>query len=108
MVGNTKSILSLYDAAYLRTHGEKVLDEAITFTTSHLKGLLQQLSPLSNEISLALEAPLFRRARIVEMRNYIPIYENDATKNKPIMEFAKLNFNLLQLLYCEELNKITL
>ncbi|CAM0881155.1 unnamed protein product [Alopecurus aequalis] len=108
MVNNTRSILSLYDAAYLRTHGEKVLDEAITFTTSHLKGVLQQISPLQNEVKLALEAPLFRRARIVEMRNYIPIYDNDATKNKSIMEFAKLNFNLLQLLYCEELNKITL
>ena len=108
MVDNTRSILSLYDAAYLRTHGEKVLDEAITFTTSHLEGVLQQLSPPSNEVYLALEAPLFRRARIVEMRNYIPIYEHDTTKNKCIMEFAKLNFNLLQLLYCEELNTITL
>jgi beta-farnesene synthase len=108
VVNNTRSILSLYDAAYLRTHGEKVLDEAIKFTTSHLEGVLHQLSPPPNEVYLALEAPLFRRARIVEMRNYIPIYENDPTKNESILEFAKLNFNLLQLLYCEELNNITL
>ncbi|KAM0837933.1 hypothetical protein ACQ4PT_061319 [Festuca glaucescens] len=108
VVNNIRSILSLYDAAYLRTHGEKVLDEAITFTTSHLEGVLQQLSPPPNGVYLALEAPLFRRARIVEMRNYIPIYENDPTKDESILEFAKLNFNLLQLLYCEELNKITL
>ncbi|KAK1664700.1 hypothetical protein QYE76_052859 [Lolium multiflorum] len=107
-VNDTKSILSLYDAAYLRTHGEKVLDEAIKFTTSHLEGVLQQLSPPPNGVYLALEAPLFRRARIVEMRNYIPIYEKDPTKNESILEFAKLNFNLLQLLYCEELNNITL
>uniref|UniRef100_A0ACD5UHU2 Uncharacterized protein n=1 Tax=Avena sativa TaxID=4498 RepID=A0ACD5UHU2_AVESA len=107
-VEDTRSILSLYDAAYLRTHGEKVLDEAITFTTSHLQGVLRQLSPPPDEVYLALEAPLFRRARVVEMRNYIPIYENDATRNESILEFAKLNFNLLQLLYCEELNKITL
>lgn len=106
---NTRSILSLYNAAYLRTHGEKVLDEAIIFTTSHLEGVLEQLeSPLADEVSLALEAPLFRRARIVEIRNYIPIYEKEATRNESILEFGKLNFNLLQLLYCEELNKVTL
>ena len=106
---DTRSLLNLYNAAYLRTHGEKLLDEAIIFTATHLEGVLEQLeSPLANEVSLALEAPLFRRARIVEMRNYIPIYEKDATKNESILEFAKLNFNLLQLLYCEELNKITL
>uniref|UniRef100_M8B228 (+)-delta-cadinene synthase isozyme XC14 n=1 Tax=Aegilops tauschii TaxID=37682 RepID=M8B228_AEGTA len=108
MFDNTRSILSLYNAAYLRTHGEQVLDEAIIFTTRHLEGVLQQSSPLANEISLALEAPLFRRARIVEMRSYIHIYDNGATKNEAILEFAKLNFNLLQLLYCEELNNITL
>ena len=60
MVDNTRSILSLYDAAYLRTRGEKVLDEAITFTTSHLKGVLQQFSPLQNEVKLALEAQIGR------------------------------------------------
>ncbi|XP_044954970.1 zingiberene synthase-like [Hordeum vulgare subsp. vulgare] len=108
MFDDTRSILSLYNAAYLRTHGERVLDEAIIFTTSHLEGVLQQSSPLANEISLALETPLFRRARIVEMRSCIHIYDNDATKNDAMLEFAKLNFNLLQLLYCEELNKITL
>ncbi|KAG8045381.1 hypothetical protein GUJ93_ZPchr0008g12602 [Zizania palustris] len=114
VVDNTRSLLSLYNAASLRVHGEKVLDEAITFTALQLEGVLQQSdeSPLSTEVSLAIEAPIFRRARIVEMRNYISIYEQIIEEhysgNETVLELAKLNFNLLQLLYCEELNKITL
>lgn len=109
IVDDTRSLLNLYNAANLRVHGEKVLDEAATFTISRLEGVLEsEDSILSTEVSFALEAPIFRRARIVEMRNYIPIYEIEATRNETILEFAKLNFNLLQLLYCEELNTITL
>ncbi|TVU42963.1 hypothetical protein EJB05_09390, partial [Eragrostis curvula] len=103
-----KGLLSLYNAAYLRTSGEKVLDEAIIFTRCHLEGALDSLeSTLADEVSLALQTPLFRRVRILETRNYIPIYERGAARNETILEFAKLNFNLLQLLYCEELRNIT-
>ncbi|KAF8747268.1 hypothetical protein HU200_013258 [Digitaria exilis] len=109
VVNDTKSLLSLYNAAYLRTHGEKVLDEAITFTRDQLKAVLDSLeSTLAEEVSLALQTPLFRRVRILETRNYIPIYENEAARNEVILELAKLNFNLLQLIYCEELKIITL
>ncbi|KAF0897642.1 hypothetical protein E2562_000365, partial [Oryza meyeriana var. granulata] len=103
-----RSLLSLYNAAYLRTHGEKVLDEAIVFTNNRLRSELEYLkSPLADEVSLALETPLFRRVRIIEARNYIPIYESNTIRNEAILEFAKLNFNLLQLIYCEELKNIT-
>ncbi|WVZ94928.1 hypothetical protein U9M48_040755 [Paspalum notatum var. saurae] len=104
-----ESLLSLYNAAYLRTHDEKVLDEAIIFTRSHLEAALNSLeSKLADEVSLSLQTPLFRRVRILETRNYIPIYENEPARNEAILEFAKLNFNLLQLLYCEELKTVTL
>uniref|UniRef100_A0A0D9X4S5 Uncharacterized protein n=1 Tax=Leersia perrieri TaxID=77586 RepID=A0A0D9X4S5_9ORYZ len=103
-----RGILSLYNAAYLRTHGEKVLDEAIVFAKFRLRSELEHLkSSLADEVSLALETPLFRRVRILETKYYIPIYEKYATRNEAILEFAKLNFNLLQLIYCEELKKVT-
>ncbi|KAG2577014.1 hypothetical protein PVAP13_6NG075100 [Panicum virgatum] len=57
--------------------------------------------------SQSLQTPLFRRVRILETRNYIPIYEMEPSQNMAILEFAKLNFNLLQLLYCE-LKMVTL
>lgn len=104
-----RSLLSLYNAAYLRTHGEEVLDEAIIFTRSHLEAALTSLeSKLADEVSLTLQTPLFRRVKILETRNYIPIYEKEASRNKAMLEFAKLNFNLVQLLYCEELKTVTL
>ena len=106
---NTKTLLSLYNAAHLRTHGDKVLDEAIIFTKSQLEAVLDSLeSTLADEVSHALQTPLFRRIRILETRTYIPIYEKEAARNEVILEFAKLNFNLLQLLYCEELKTVTL
>ena len=92
----------------MRTHGETVLDEAVVFTSNRLRSELKHLkSPVADEVSLALDTPLFRRVRIIETRNYIPIYESATTRNEAILEFAKLNFNLLQLIYCEELKTIT-
>ncbi|KAG0522677.1 hypothetical protein BDA96_07G058200 [Sorghum bicolor] len=103
-----RSLLSLYNAAYLRTHGEEVLDEAIIFTRRHLEAALTSLeSKLADEVSLSLQTPLFRRVRILETRNYIPIYEMEPSRNEAMLEFAKLNFNLLQILYCEELKTVT-
>jgi len=106
---DTKSLLSLYNAAYLRIPGEQVLDDAIIFTRGQLESVLDPLeTTLADEVSLALQTPLFRRVRILETRNYIPIYEKEVARNQFILEFAKLNFNLLQLLYCLELKKVTL
>ncbi|RCV29877.1 hypothetical protein SETIT_6G048500v2 [Setaria italica] len=106
---DTRSLLSLYNAAYLPTHGEALLDEAISFTGRCLQSRLENLeSPLAEEVSCALDTPLFRRVGILETRNYIPIYEKEATRNEAILEFAKLNFNLLQLIYCEELKEVTM
>uniref|UniRef100_A0A0D9X4T0 Sesquiterpene synthase n=1 Tax=Leersia perrieri TaxID=77586 RepID=A0A0D9X4T0_9ORYZ len=106
---DVRSLLGLYNAAHIRTHGDEVLDRAIAYSKSRLKAELEHLeSPLKGEVSFALETPLFRRVRILETRNYIPIYERMSTRNEAILEFAKVNFNLLQLLYCEELKKVTL
>ncbi|CAO2187138.1 unnamed protein product [Urochloa humidicola] len=106
---DTRSMLSLYNAAYLRTHEEVLLDQAISFTRRCLQGGLENLeSPLAEEVSCALDTPLFRRVGILETRNYIPIYEKEATRKDAILEFAKLNFNLLQLIYCEELKEVTM
>ncbi|RLN03574.1 (S)-beta-macrocarpene synthase-like [Panicum miliaceum] len=103
-----RSLLSLYNAAYLRTHGEPLLDEAISFTRRCLQSGLENLeSPLAEEVSCALDTPLFRRVGVLETKNYIPIYEKEATLKEAILEFAKLNFNLLPLLYCEELKDVT-
>ncbi|URE21983.1 hypothetical protein MUK42_37297 [Musa troglodytarum] len=40
-------------------------------------------------------------------RDYISIYQEDATRDDAILELAKLDFNLLQSLHHEELENIT-
>ncbi|XP_042404058.1 alpha-humulene synthase-like [Zingiber officinale] len=106
---DVKGLLSLYNAAYLRIHGENILDEAISFTKSRLASLLGKLEqPLVILVSLFLETPLCRRNRRLLTRKYIPIYQEVERQNDAILEFAKLDFNLLQSLHKEELKEISI
>ena len=102
-------MLSLYNAAHLSIKGEDVFDMAVSFTRRHLLGALENLeSPFSGEVSSSILTPPFRRVGILEARSYIPCYEKEPTRNEAILELAKLNFNILQLLFCEELKEVTL
>ncbi|XP_042428271.1 alpha-humulene synthase-like isoform X1 [Zingiber officinale] len=107
--GDAKGLLSLYNAAYLGTHEEMILDEAISFTKYQLESMLGELErPLATEVSLFLETPLYRRSRRLMVRKYIPIYQENLMRNDTILELAKLDFNLLQALHREEAKKITI
>jgi (S)-beta-macrocarpene synthase len=57
------------------------------------------------EVSSFLDIPLFKKVGIIEARNYIPIYEKEYTRNEVVLEFAKLNFNLQQLVFCQEIKE---
>ena len=102
-------LLMLYDAAHLRTRGEGILDNNITFNKSHLQSLLpENLEPeLRKEVQCTLETPRFRRVKTVETRRYISVYEKKATRDATILEFAKLDYNILQAIYCDELKELT-
>ncbi|CAD5189101.1 unnamed protein product [Musa acuminata subsp. malaccensis] len=53
---DVKGLLSLYNAAYLGTHGEIILDEAISFTRNSLVSASVDLKPpLTTQVSLDLE-----------------------------------------------------
>lgn len=103
---DVEGILSLYEAAHLRTHGDDILDEAIAFTTNHLKSLAtsDQLNyPLSEKVNDALYLSLHRSLPRLKTRHYIPIYEHDPSHNKILLKLAKLDFNHLQCCHKEEL-----
>ncbi|CAK9156204.1 unnamed protein product [Ilex paraguariensis] len=54
-------MLSLYEAAHLRTHGDDILDEALVFATTHLQSIVTNLSPtLAKEVVHALKQPLHK------------------------------------------------
>ncbi|XP_059629421.1 valerianol synthase TPS1B-like [Cornus florida] len=98
-------MLSLYEAAFLRTHGEDILDEALAFTTAHLKSVdTDALCPfIAKQVIHALEQPLRKGIPRSEARHYISVYEECDSKNELLLKFAKYDFNLVQLLHKQEL-----
>uniref|UniRef100_A0A0D3F4V1 Uncharacterized protein n=1 Tax=Oryza barthii TaxID=65489 RepID=A0A0D3F4V1_9ORYZ len=105
---NPMDLLALYNAAHYRVHGEKILDDAILFTKRCLHSMLPSLEgSLAREVKCAREIPLPRRVGIYEANYYISTYEKEGKVHDMIVQLAKLNFNLMQLQYQEELDIIT-
>lgn len=105
---DAKGLLSLYEASYLRTHGETILDGALDFATASLKSIAPHLEPpLRKQVVHALVQPLHFGCSRIEARNFISIYEEYEDKNESLLRFAKLDYNLLQMLHKEELHELS-
>ncbi|XP_051116001.1 (-)-5-epieremophilene synthase STPS3-like isoform X2 [Andrographis paniculata] len=101
-----KGLLSLYEATYLRYPGEHILKNANLFATRNLKQALPLLeAPLNEKVARALIQPLQWGVPRVEAHYYISIYEKEESKNELLLKLAKLDFNLVQNLYREELSE---
>ncbi|EXC44901.1 (-)-germacrene D synthase [Morus notabilis] len=110
LVNNVEGMLSLYEAAHLMANGEPILEEALAFTTTHLKSSTtsSQLSPfLAAQVKHALKQPIRKGLLRVEARHYISIYEENPSHSEVLLNFAKLDFNILQKLHQKELSAIT-
>lgn len=109
MVKDVEGMLSLYEAAQFRVHGEEILDEALNFTTTQLKLILPKLSnsPLAQQVANALKFPIKDGIVRVEARKYISFYQQNQNHNQLLLNFAKLDFNILQMLHKKELCDIT-
>ncbi|XP_069155349.1 sesquiterpene synthase 9-like [Solanum lycopersicum] len=112
LTNDVQGLLSLYEASHLRVRDEEILEEALTFTTTHLESII--VSNLSNnnnslkvEVSEALTQPIRKTLPRVGARKYISIYENNVAHNHVLLKFAKLDFNVLQKLHQRELNELT-
>uniref|UniRef100_A0A2C9UAV1 (+)-delta-cadinene synthase n=1 Tax=Manihot esculenta TaxID=3983 RepID=A0A2C9UAV1_MANES len=108
---DVEGMLSLYEAAYLRVHGEDILEEALAFTTTHLQSIASSDSHLSSRhvalVKRALKHPLRKSLSRLEARHYISIYEEDVSHDKTLLMFAKMDFNILQKLHQQELRRIS-
>ncbi|KAL5731045.1 hypothetical protein ACHQM5_003807 [Ranunculus cassubicifolius] len=94
---DVKGLLSLYEAAHTIAGGEKILDEAIVFTTKHLKDLNENVEPkLAAQVSRSLEIPFHWRMLRSEARWYIDLYEKDTNMNPSLLQLAKVDFNMVQ------------
>ena len=61
MTSNVEGMLAFYEATHLRVHGEYILDEALEFTTTHLKSTAYPTNnPLATQITHALKQPCTR------------------------------------------------
>ncbi|CAL4931028.1 unnamed protein product [Urochloa decumbens] len=108
LTNDARGLLSLYNAAYLFTHGEAELEEAILFARQHLESMKNNLEyPLAQQVNRALHLPLSRTLRRVEALHYISEYKAEPTHNSSLLEFAKLDFDLLQRLHLKELKALS-
>ena len=108
MTTNVQGMLDFYEATHLRVHAEGILDEALVFTTTHLKSTASAISNLlAAQVTHALKQPIHKGIPRLEARRYISIYEQDASHNKALLKLSKLDFNLVQSLHKGELSDIT-
>lgn len=100
-----KGILSLYEAAYYCVEGESMFLDALNFTTPYLKEYIKKNKDgyLSTLAIHALELPLRWRMLRLEARWFIDVYETKQDMNSLLLELAKLDFNIVQATYQEDL-----
>ncbi|XP_060672677.1 sesquiterpene synthase 2-like [Ziziphus jujuba] len=102
------AMLSLYEAAHLRMHGEEILDEAIVFTTTHLQLELSNMnSDLAGKVTFALNRSIRKNIPRSETRHYISFYPKENSHNKTLLKLAQLDFNVLQALHQKEVANLS-
>ncbi|PRQ22663.1 putative lyase [Rosa chinensis] len=108
---DVKGMLSLYEASFLGIEGETLLDEALAFTSMHLKNLsifhVTQDKGVLEQVSHALEMPLHHRMQRLEARWYIEAYGKKANANQVLLEFAKLDYNVVQQTYQRDFKDVS-
>jgi hypothetical protein len=108
IANDPRGLLSLYNASYLFTHGETELEDNILFARQHLESMEGKLDyTLAEQVRRALHLPLPRTLKRVEALHYISEYKEEPMHNSSILEFAKLDFNLLQRLHLKELKALS-
>ncbi|KAF5461047.1 hypothetical protein F2P56_020873 [Juglans regia] len=98
LIDDVRGILCLYEASHMRVHGEDILDEALDFTTARLESMVTADSNPSvvAQVSRALQRPLRKCLPRLEARHYLSIYQESSSFNEVLLNFAKLDFNILQ------------
>ncbi|XP_038679553.1 terpene synthase 10-like [Tripterygium wilfordii] len=96
-----QGMLHLYEASFLMVGGETILEDAKDFASKHLEEYVKnknrdQDHVLYELVSHALELPLHWRMLRLEARWFIDVYDRTRGMNPTLLEFAKLDFNIVQ------------
>ncbi|KAI0502223.1 hypothetical protein KFK09_017170 [Dendrobium nobile] len=106
---DVKALLSLYEASHLSMPGEEILDKALEFSKIQLKTLASNMDPyLSEMVSSSLAIPLVRRGNRLKAKHYLSIFEKESICNETLLNFAKLDFNILQATHQEEARSLSI
>ncbi|KAI3822627.1 hypothetical protein L1987_10222 [Smallanthus sonchifolius] len=101
-------MLNLYEASYHSFEDESILDDARDFTTQYLKENQDKMGEcISSLVSHALELPLHWRVPRVESKWFIKVYEKRSDMNPTLLEFAKLDFNMVQAVHIEDIKHVS-
>ncbi|XP_060167938.1 (R)-linalool synthase TPS5, chloroplastic-like isoform X2 [Lycium barbarum] len=109
---DTKGLLELYEASFLSTETEFTLKNATTFTVAHLKNYVDNHPGDQDNIMVALvlhalELPKHWTMTRLETEWYISIYERMSNANPLLLELSKLDFNIVQTAYQEDLRTLS-
>ncbi|XP_047977602.1 (-)-germacrene D synthase-like [Salvia hispanica] len=109
LIDDVEGMLSLYEASNYGINGEDILDKALDFTSSHLRNSLQKImsTSLSNRVKEALEMPISKSLIRLGAKKFISMYQQDESHNQTLLNFAKLDFNIVQKIHQRELHHIT-
>ena len=104
---DTLGMLHLYEASFHLIEGENILEEARVFTTKHLQENIKDCTDSNHAllVSHALQLPLHWSMLRMEARWFISTYEKRRDMNPTLVEFAKLDFNLVQAIHQEDLKQ---
>ncbi|KAH0698239.1 hypothetical protein KY290_016047 [Solanum tuberosum] len=110
LVEDTKGLLSLYEASYLCMEDENIMENSRDFATHYLMENLKKKKMDENvdeQVSHALEMPVHWRMERLEARWFIEIYHKKENMNPLLLELAKLDYNMVQATYLEELKQMS-
>ncbi|CAH8361071.1 unnamed protein product [Eruca vesicaria subsp. sativa] len=105
------SIISLYEASYLTTKSDSKMHDIIRpFVTEQIRKFVdvETCNPEVREKAIhALEMPYHWRMKRLETRWYIDAYEKKHDTNLVLIEFAKIDFNIVQIAHQEDLKYVS-
>ncbi|KAL0443444.1 UNVERIFIED_CONTAM: Germacrene-D synthase [Sesamum latifolium] len=105
---NVEGMLELYEAAHFGVSGDEILDKALELSSSYLQSFASHTSSsLSALVNVALEFPIRKNLIRLAAKKFISIYQEDASRNEMLLNFAKLDFNIVQKIHQKELSDIT-
>ncbi|CAA2975163.1 terpene synthase 10-like [Olea europaea subsp. europaea] len=107
LCNDTKGLPQLYEASFLSIEGESTLEMAREFTIKHLEDKSVDDIHCDPLVHHALEIPLHWTIPRAEATRFINKYEKRPDKNPILLQLAKLDFNIVQATYLEELKYVS-